>query len=66
MKSEEKQGNNLLELMLYQDKFKNNFNLLCRRYKRFKEVDKQGNRDIDVVTYFDIIMCRFYVACEVL
>lgn len=58
MKSEEKQEDNLLELMLYQDKFMKNFYLLLRRYKRFKEVDKQGNRDIDVVTYFDIIMVQ--------
>lgn len=50
-------------LLQYIEHFNIHFKLLLRRYKRFKEINKLHNNDIDVVTYLDMIVVQLRAMC---
>lgn len=52
-----------IELMKYINNFNIHFSLLLRRYERFKQINKLGNKDIDVITYFDMIVVQLRALC---
>ncbi len=52
-----------LRLMEYIKNFNVHFALLLRRYKRFREINTFGNKDIDVITYLDIIVVQLRAMC---
>lgn len=39
------------------------YSLLLRRYERFREINKIQNHDIDVITYFDMIVVQLRAMC---
>ena len=43
--------------------FNIHYQLLLRRYERFKEIDTIHNTDIDVITYLDIIVVQLRAMC---
>jgi len=51
------------EFIQYIEHFKMHFNLLLRRYKRFKEINDLSNTDIDVITYLDMIIVQLRSMC---
>ena len=51
------------KLMEYITNFNIHFKLLLKRYKRFKEINKIGNDDIDVTTYLDMIVVQLRAMC---
>ncbi len=51
------------DLIEYIEHFNVHFNLLLRRYKRFKEINTSGNSDIDVITYLDMIVVQLRAMC---
>ena len=51
------------ELLQYIDHFNIHYRLLLKRYKRFIEVNDISNTDIDVITYFDIIIVQLRAMC---
>ncbi|MGI5849925.1 MAG: hypothetical protein ACOX8Q_07655 [Christensenellales bacterium] len=61
--SEEKDMDELFLLAQYIDNFNIHFSLLLRRYKRFREINIVGNKDIDVITYLDIIIVQLRAIC---
>lgn len=52
-----------LALMEYIEHFNIHYNLLLRRYSRFKAIDDIANTDIDVITYLDIIIVQLRALC---
>lgn len=55
--------NELLLLSQFIDNFNIHFTLLLRRYKRFSEINTIRNNDIDVITYFDMIIVQLRAIC---
>ncbi|MFW6015653.1 MAG: hypothetical protein ACOCRK_04390 [bacterium] len=51
------------QLMEYIKNFNIHFDLLLRRYKRFREINKVGNNDINVITYLDMIIVQLRALC---
>ena len=51
------------QIVIFIEHFNMHYNLLLRRYKRFKEVDDPQSRDIDVLTYLDIILVQLRSIC---
>lgn len=47
----------------YIKNFNIHYNILLRRYQRFVEIDEPMNDDIDVSTYFDMIIVQFRAMC---
>lgn len=43
--------------------FNIHYNILLRRYQRFVEIDEPLNDDIDVSTYFDMIIVQLRAMC---
>lgn len=54
---------NLMELNEFIKNFNIHYKLLLRRYERFKEINDIHNRDIDVITYLDIIVVQLRAMC---
>lgn len=54
---------NKREFISYIDNFNMHYKLLLRRYARFREVNQPQNPDIDVITYFDIIIVQLRAIC---
>lgn len=52
-----------LELQPFIKHFCMHFDLLMRRYERFKEIDDPHNTDIDVITYLDMIIVQLRAMC---
>ncbi|HNX29868.1 MAG TPA: hypothetical protein PKN87_10745 [Syntrophomonadaceae bacterium] len=52
-----------LKLMDYIHHFNVHYTLLLRRYKRFTEINTLGNNDIEVITYFDMIIVQLRAMC---
>jgi hypothetical protein len=59
----EEKIDDMLILSNYIENFNIHFELLLRRYKRFIEVNRINNADIDVITYFDIIIVQLRAMC---
>lgn len=53
----------LVNLFDYVDHFNIHFGLLLRRYKRFGQINKLNNKDIDVITYLDMIVVQLRAMC---
>ena len=51
------------QIIVFIDHFDIHYRLLLRRYKRFKEVDIPQSRDIDVITYLDMILVQLRSMC---
>lgn len=43
--------------------FNVHYNILLRRYQRFVEIDEPLNNDIDISTYFDMIIVQLRAMC---
>ena len=54
---------NLMELNEFIKNFNIHYKLLLRRYERFKEINDIHNKDIDVITYLDIIVVQLRAMC---
>ena len=54
---------NLMELNEFIKNFNIHYKLLLRRYERFKEINDIHNKDIDVITYLDIIGVQLRAMC---
>lgn len=52
-----------LQLLEFIKHFNVHFELLLRRYKRFREINTIGNNDIDVITYLDMIVVQLRAMC---
>lgn len=52
-----------LEIKPFIKHFCMHFDLLMRRYERFKEIDDPHNTDIDVITYLDMIIVQLRAMC---
>jgi hypothetical protein len=52
-----------MQLIDFIKHFSIHFELLLRRYKRFSEINKIGNNDIDVITYLDMIVVQLRAMC---
>lgn len=52
-----------LEIQPFIKHFCMHFDLLMRRYERFKEIDDPHNTDIDVITYLDMIIVQLRAMC---
>ena len=59
----EEKINEILMIEEYIGNFNIHFKLLLQRYKRFREVNRIDNRNIDVITYFDIIIVQLRAIC---
>ena len=53
-----KQLEQITKIMFYIKNFDIHFRLLLRRYERFCEINRLGNKDIDVLTYLDLIIVQ--------
>lgn len=53
----------LIALAEFIEHFNVHYTLLLRRYERFKEIDDISNRDIDVITYLDMIIVQLRAMC---
>lgn len=54
----------MLELFEYIEHFNIHFKLLLRRYKRLKDIYSiQNAKDIDVITYIDMILVQLRAMC---
>lgn len=53
----------LIALSEFVEHFNIHYSLLLRRYKRFKDIDDISNRDIDVITYLDMIIVQLRAMC---
>lgn len=60
---EEKNADELIALAEFIEHFNIHYKLLLQRYARFKEIDDIHNTDIDVITYFDIIIVQLRAMC---
>lgn len=60
---EERSTDELIELAEYIDHFNIHYNLLLRRYARFREINDIHNTDIDVITYLDMIVVQLRAMC---
>lgn len=60
---EQKSVDELVALGEYIKHFNVHYNLLLRRYARFKEIDDIHNMDIDVITYLDMIVVQLRALC---
>lgn len=60
---EEKNVDELIALAEFIEHFNIHYQLLLRRYARFKKISDIHNTDIDVVTYFDIIIVQLRAMC---
>ncbi|MBR2554323.1 MAG: hypothetical protein IKE94_05615 [Aeriscardovia sp.] len=60
---ERENENNLIDLLEYIKNFNMHFELLLRRYNRFKEINNITNDDIDVITYLDMIVVQLRAIC---
>lgn len=60
---EEKNVDELISLAEFIEHFNIHYKLLLRRYARFKEIDTVYNTDIDVITYFDMIIVQLRAMC---
>lgn len=61
--TEEKSIDEVIELTEYIRHFNIHFDLLLRRYARFKKIDDIYNTDIDVITYLDMIVVQLRAMC---
>ena len=52
-----------IQLLIYCKNFDVHYALLLRRYERFKEINVPGNFDIDIITYFDMIVVQLRALC---
>ena len=52
-----------MELLEYIKHFNIHYELLLRRYNRFKEINDIHNTDIDVITYLDMIVVQLRAMC---
>lgn len=52
-----------LLLLEYIKNFKMHYKLLLRRYRRYKEIYRIDNTDIDQITYFDMIIVQLRAMC---
>ena len=52
-----------LSIIEYVKHFGIHYDLLINRYKRFVEINKISNTDIDVITYLDIIVVQLRAMC---
>ena len=52
-----------LEIQPFIKHFCMHFDLLMRRYERFKEINDPHNTDIDVITYLDMIIVQLRAMC---
>lgn len=52
-----------IQLPIYCRNFDVHYALLLRRYERFKEINVLGNFDIDIITYFDMIVVQLRALC---
>lgn len=43
--------------------FNVHYNILLRRYQRFIEIDEPLNDDIDIFTYFDMVIVQLRALC---
>lgn len=59
----EEYADELIALAEFIEHFNVHYNLLLRRYARFKEVNDIHNIDIDVITYLDIIVVQLRAMC---
>ncbi len=55
--------NEVILLIDYIENFNIHYDLLLRRYERFKEINYLGNSDIDVITYFDMVVVQLRAMC---
>lgn len=55
--------NSSIQFIRFVKNFESNLNLLKRRYERFKEINNPLNSDIDVSTYFDMIIVQLRAMC---
>ena len=53
-------GQELLSIVKH---FRMHFELLCRRYAKFKSIPKLNNKEIDLITYLDIIVVQIRALC---
>ena len=61
--TEENDADELIALSEFIDHFNVHYMLLLRRYKRFRKIDDISNTDIDVITYFDMILVQIRSMC---
>ena len=59
----EKSVDEFVALAEFIDHFNVHYQLLLRRYRRFKEIEDIYNTDIDVMTYLDIIIVQLRAMC---
>lgn len=59
----EKDADEILALAEFIDHFNIHYQLLLRRYTRFKKINDIYNTDIDVMTYLDIIIVQLRAMC---
>ncbi len=52
-----------IKLVEYIENFNIHFALLLRRYRRFREINRIDNKDIDVITFFDMIIVQLRAMC---
>jgi len=55
--------NSSIQFIRFTNNFYSNLILLKLRYERFKEINEPGNPDIDVSTYFDMIIVQLRAMC---
>ena len=60
---EEQNADELMEIAEFIEHFNVHYALLLRRYKRFREINKLPNADIDVITYLDMIVVQLRAMC---
>ena len=50
-------------MVTYVENFNMHYSLLLQRYERFTEINEISNRDIDVITFLDIIVVQLRALC---
>lgn len=59
----EKALKDIYDFAVYIRNFNIHYSLLLKRYSRFKEINVIGGNDIDVITYFDMIIVQLRALC---
>ena len=52
-----------IQLVEYIKNFNIHFALLLRRYRRFRQINRIDNKDIEVITFFDMIIVQLRAIC---
>lgn len=60
---DEQNVDEVMEISEFIAHFNIHYTLLLRRYKRFREINKLPDADIDVITYLDIIVVQLRAMC---